>query len=99
MATAYISFGRGGARGAHGNLSIRDGKPTAAETLTTSASIAVSTTTAPRSGFVAIYCTGNAWVTVEQDPQSATNAGWFLPANSMLEIGCDQGDKVGIIDA
>lgn len=99
MATAYITFGRAGSRGAHGNIEVRDGAPSSSEEIETSGTSQETSGSSIGSGVVCIHCSGNAWVTVGQSPTVTATTGWFVPANVMIDIGTKEGDKVAIMDA
>ena len=94
MATAYVSFGRAGAKGSFEIVDIRNGNPTSTETVTTSASSAQSVGTAPSNGFVSIFCASDLYARVGINPTAAPTTSWFVPNGSTFEIGVKAGEKV-----
>jgi len=98
MATAYVSFGSGGALGANGSIPVRNGNPTTTETVTTSGTSAASTNASPVSGFVEINCTTALYATVGTAPTAAATTGWYIPAGIPTQIGTLEGQKVALID-
>ncbi len=100
MANAYLSFGGGGTRTSTGNIPVYHGNPTSTEIVVTGATSATSTAAAQlRDGIVSIRCDTALIARVGSAPVATQTNGWYIPANTSVQIGINQGDRVALIDA
>lgn len=98
MATAYVSFGRSGAKGNNADAQIRNGNPTSTETVTTSASSAQSSNVALIDGMVSVDCDSALYATVGTSPTATPTTGWYIKAGQTFETGVRAGERIALVD-